>query len=583
MDAINTIAEPELLQLGASLPPGDPHGISVHLPKWADTVGWAAREARVVDAMKTGYPRFFIPRVVDQLVARLLRICGRRAGLGQGSDGGKPGGKLGLLFATRRHATICRRTLLSKPDAQPGKLDIGRYAISWDGKITMLAGPGQDAGTEQPEPSASVGQECIYLVSYPPELGARAKSFWQHTGFGISSRRATYWLERAPFLSEGVVPEPRLSSTELSLQVDQAKAEIKRRIATGHSAPSEGFVVSDDDVFLFHTGMTAMAEAVDAVKALHPPTSDSPPRLAVFGFPYVDTFKVLSHALNLTPTLYQYTDLPTFTTALCNPQPPPFTAMLTEFPSNPLLHSPPLPTLHTLSLTHALPLLVDDTLGTAAALRLLPSCTLLCTSLAKMFSGQCNVMGGAVTLNPRSPFHAALQRALRRHRPAAEAAWFGEDVLVMERNSRRFDARAARASSSAARVVRMLRGAAGKAVVAEVYYPLGAASQGVYDLFRREGGGYGFLVAVRFATAEQARVFYDAFDVAKGPSLGTDFTLCCAYTLLAHYKELGWAAEYGVVEDLVRISVGLEEWAWLEERVGRALRAAEHCGQPSRR
>jgi cystathionine gamma-synthase len=29
------------------------------------------------------------------------------------------------------------------------------------------------------------------------------------------------------------------------------------------------------------------------------------------------------------------------------------------------------------------------------------------------------------------------------------------------------------------------------------------------------------------------------------------------------------------VEDLVRISVGLEERAWLEERVARALRAAE--------
>ena len=83
------------------------------------------------------------------------------------------------------------------------------------------------------------------------------------------------------------------------------------------------------------------------------------------------------------------------------------------------------------------------------------------------------------------------------------------------------------------------------------------------------------MLSVRFTAPERAVAFYDALDVAKGPSLGTNFTLCCAYTLLAHYKELEWAAEYGVVEDLVRISVGLEERGWLEERVARALKAAE--------
>jgi cystathionine gamma-synthase len=184
-------------------------------------------------------------------------------------------------------------------------------------------------------------------------------------------------------------------------------------------------------------------------------------------------------------------------------------------------------------------------------------------------------MGGAVTLNPHSPFYTTLKQVLEDRRPDAERAWYWEDVLVMERNSRDFKQRVDSASWNAQRVVGMLRGSA---AVEEVFYPLGGESQGVYDRFRVEGGGYGFLVSVRFMTPEKASVFYDRLDVAKGPSLGTDFTLCCAYTLLAHYKELEWAAEYGVVEDLVRISVGLEEWEWLEERVGRALRAAEECG-----
>lgn len=52
---------------------------------------------------------------------------------------------------------------------------------------------------------------------------------------------------------------------------------------------------------------------------------------------------------------------------------------------------------------------------------------------------------------------------------------------------------------------------------------------------------------------------FDKLETAKGPSLGTNFTLCSPYTLLAHYGELEWAASFGVESDLVRISVGLEE------------------------
>ena len=43
--------------------------------------------------------------------------------------------------------------------------------------------------------------------------------------------------------------------------------------------------------------------------------------------------------------------------------------------------------------------------------------------------------------------------------------------------------------------------------------------------------------------------------VPKGPGFGTDFTLACPYTLLAHYYERDWAEEYGVAPELVRVWV----------------------------
>jgi cystathionine gamma-synthase len=46
--------------LGLEVPPHTPHAISVSLPTWRDTVGYEEAEKRVMDAMISGYPRFFI-------------------------------------------------------------------------------------------------------------------------------------------------------------------------------------------------------------------------------------------------------------------------------------------------------------------------------------------------------------------------------------------------------------------------------------------------------------------------------------------------------------------------------------------
>ena len=68
-----------------------------------------------------------------------------------------------------------------------------------------------------------------------------------------------------------------------------------------------------------------------------------------------------------------------------------------------------------------------------------------------------------------------------------------------------------------------------------------------------------------------ARAFYDNLETAKGPSLGTNFTLSSPFVLLAHYGELEWAARYGCEEGLLRFSVGLEDTAALTGVFQRAL------------
>jgi cystathionine gamma-synthase len=51
---------PSEIPVGNSIPAFTEHAISVSLPKLADNVAYEEGEARVLDAMQSGYPRFFI-------------------------------------------------------------------------------------------------------------------------------------------------------------------------------------------------------------------------------------------------------------------------------------------------------------------------------------------------------------------------------------------------------------------------------------------------------------------------------------------------------------------------------------------
>ena len=77
---------------------------------------------------------------------------------------------------------------------------------------------------------------------------------------------------------------------------------------------------------------------------------------------------------------------------------------------------------------------------------------------------------------------------------------------------------------------------------------------------------------MRDAAAKTER-FFDALQIPKGPNLGTSFSLCCPFTILAHYRELDFVESCVISRHLIRVSVGLEDSAWQIERFLEALRA----------
>lgn len=286
-------------------------------------------------------------------------------------------------------------------------------------------------------------------------------------------------------------------------------------------------------------------------------------------FPYTDTTKLLRKIHGFKCQLYDALD-PSDMGRLENDLKDgmQIQALFTEFPGNPLCYSVDLDRLYRLAGTYGFITVVDDSVGSPVNLNILSSCDVVCTSLTKMFSGGCNVMGGSVVVNPESSYFGRLQDELTIQ---FTDAYFPLDMEVMEANSRDVEARVVRASDNAERMAELI---SGHRIVSNVYYPKRCETRRYYERYKRPGKGYGHLLTVLFSSPSRAIAFHDALRVAKGPSFGTNFTLCTAHTLYSHYRELEWAAQYGVTEHLVRISVGVEDWTVLERAVREALDVA---------
>ena len=122
-----------------------------------------------------------------------------------------------------------------------------------------------------------------------------------------------------------------------------------------------------------------------------------------------------------------------------------------------------------------------------------------------------------------------------------EDNYWPEDAIFMERNSRDFVARILRINVNAEAICQVLKDsplskllvkthpcAADAQTAKEVYYPKYSPTRPFYEQCRNFNGGYGGLLSVTFHSTVDAVLFFDALETAKGPSLGTNFTLRCA-------------------------------------------------------
>ncbi|KAK4124213.1 PLP-dependent transferase [Parathielavia appendiculata] len=597
------------LDLGESIPPHTAHAVSVSLPTWKSNIGYEEGEDWVVGRMTTGYPRFFIHRSIQEFAADIVARVGAKA-------------SKAFLFPNRQIAARCVSFVKARaPPAVAASLDTVHLVLD-----TTQPGAGALASLN-PAISAVLGSQDAFSF---------LKQYWQHTGDGVSSRRAEFChallkngllrlddgatgpvsptsakpcrgpkrYQRPSSMDttakhvspdrEGVAA-PDLQETSRFLEerfgrnldvsfVQPAKSAIKRRIAGALRTDSElsraappdhemefntrGVVnLREEDIYLFPCGMSAIFNSHRALLSTR-----GNMKSINFGFPYVDTLKILEK-FGPGVVFYGYgseSDLDDLEKHLQAGER--FLALFCEFPGNPLLTCPNLTRIRQLADRYDFAVVVDETIGTFANVNVLPFADIVVSSLTKIFSGDANVMGGSAILNPNSRYYESLKNWARTAGGLDEDTYWPEDVMFLERNSRDFVSRIDRTNANAEAICDVLRQSP---VVKTIFYPKYNETQANYEACKLPNAGYGGLISVVLRRPEQAVAFYDAIQTAKGPSLGTNFTLTSPYVLLAHYQELDWAEGFGVERDLIRISVGLEETEHIVNVFRGALKVAE--------
>ncbi|KAE9975392.1 hypothetical protein BLS_002621 [Venturia inaequalis] len=557
-------------EVGETIPAMTAHAVSVSLPTWRSNVGYEEGEEWVLSKLKTGYPRFFIHKQIQAFASAVVDKYGSN-------------GESAMLFPSHAGASRC--------------VDFLRRQSTLSSQVRILD---LASNAEKETTDLKFASPHVSAVLFPTDHFSIAKTFWQHSGEGVSSRRAEYCHE---LLKEGLLvgkntadtaqrlcKGPRryrksLSSTQpvllegkdstafieerfgRNLEIkfaEQAKSAVKKRIAgslTADIALEDALAVkndviggrhlaefSEDDVYLYPCGMNAIFNTHRSLMAARGELKS-----VMYGFPYIDTLKILE---KFGPGCIFYghgsaEDLDDLELRLSKGER--ILSLFCEFPGNPLLMSPDLKRIRGLAEKYEFAVVVDETVGNFLNVNVLPYADVVVSSLTKIFSGDSNVMGGSAILNPKGPRYNQLKKTWSDE---FEDNYWAEDAIFMERNSRDFVSRIDRINSGAEAICEVLQA---HPRVKQVYYPKYSSTRPFYDQCRTPNGRYGGLLSATFYDHADAVAFFDNLATAKGPSLGTNFTLSSPYVILAHYNELDWAESFGVERDLIRFSVGLEE------------------------
>ncbi|MDJ0838213.1 MAG: PLP-dependent transferase [Acidobacteriota bacterium] len=397
------------------------------------------------------------------------------------------------------------------------------------------------------------GDLAIVVLENKEETNKKARAYLQHTGGGISSRLAEDFLYERGLLAA--------KEDENKIE-DDAEHRVCQSLADAYGA------ADSSDVYLASFGMSAIHATYRALSEIQ--KAQRRDEWVQFGWLFMDTIHIINklrspetrrHVIS-SPLKIQELE------SLLDQRGDRIAGIFTESPSNPMLQTPDLERLRNLADRYSIPVIVDATLGTPHNVDVLPYADLAIESLTKYANGSADLMMGAVILNSRSSFFDALKRKL----PETINKPYRGDIARLAYQIAFYPERMRRVNENTMELAPFFQS---RQSIKNVYWAYQDSSRANYEKIHRGPNSPGGLITLDLNVPLES--VYDRLQLAKGPSLGAEFTLVGPYLYHAHYdlvsNEKGRAhlRANGLNPELFRVSVGTEDLSSLIEAFSEVL------------
>ena len=236
-----------------------------------------------------------------------------------------------------------------------------------------------------------------------------------------------------------------------------------------------------------------------------------------------------------------------------------------ETPTNPMLTLTDLDSACTIAHGHGIPVAVDNTFASPYVQRPIAfGADLVVHSTTKFLNGHSDSVGGAVVAVRDD--HIEWLRFVQN----AQGAIIGPmDAWLVLRGTKTLPVRMERHNANAMVLAEYL---AAHPAVSAVYYP-GLASHPQHELAKRQMRGFGGLISFQLGSFEHARTFLESVRLMSlAESLGGVETLVSHPATMTHASvPHDQRQQLGITDDLVRVSVGIEDVEDLKDDLSQAL------------
>lgn len=476
------------IPLGTSLPPNNPHAVSVSLPKLEDVIGYEENNPETIAQLKNGYPRFFKNKLVSQL-----------------ED-----------YVKKNHQLKNDQILLP--------------ITSYKAKKNL------ENIFEEKFSSIEIENVCFLILSENNPKLNDIKKLIQHYGAIISSRNAEKILYNKKIINE-IYQEKRLDSSI-------SEQGVKKNLG-------EAYNISSQNIFLTNSGTNAVFSAVETLTKIR--EKEGKKLNVQLGWLYLDSIEIIKKR---SPENYAFINLhhkEEIENWLAKNHEK-VANIIGETISNPLLQCADIPWLHQLCKKYNIPLILDNTMASPHCVDVLPYCDVVVESLTKFASGNGDVLMGTVIINDDSSFKNLFKENISELiLPPYEA-----DCARLALEIGDYENKMKKISENTFLLYQYLKQ---QDFVEKIHSVYEENSWENFSKIRKNNNHIGLLSLVFKKNLAEC---YDVLNIAKGPSLGTEFSLAMAYTYLAHYnlvtseEGLKKLKESNLHPEIFRISVGTE-------------------------